>query len=58
MWVCGGTTRRSAAAGFTRLLAPLRRIAGFDTPFPYAFEDHYLPNKERVLDVLKKTIEF
>ncbi|MBI4537244.1 MAG: alpha-ketoacid dehydrogenase subunit beta [candidate division NC10 bacterium] len=43
---------------FTRLRAPLRRIAGFDTPFPYALEDHYLPSKERVLDVLRKTIEF
>jgi pyruvate dehydrogenase E1 component beta subunit len=43
---------------FTRLRAPLQRIAGFDTPFPYALEDHYLPNKDRVLDVLKKTIEF
>jgi 2-oxoisovalerate dehydrogenase E1 component beta subunit len=43
---------------FTRLRAPLQRITGFDTPFPYALEDHYLPNKDRVLDVLKTTIEF
>lgn len=43
---------------FTRLQAPLQRVTGFDTPFPYALEDHYLPNKERVLDVLRKTIEF
>lgn len=43
---------------FTRLRAPLGRVTGFDTPFPYALEDHYLPDKERVLDVLRKTIEF
>ncbi len=43
---------------FTRLRAPLQRITGFDTPFPYTLEDHYLPKKERVLDTLRKTIEF
>lgn len=43
---------------FIRLRAPLQRITGFDTPFPYALEDHYLPDKDRVLDVLRATIEF
>ncbi len=43
---------------FTRLRAPLRRVTGFDTPFPYALEDHYLPTTDRVLDALKETIEF
>ena len=43
---------------FTHLQAPLQRITGFDTPFPYALEDHYLPQKERVLDVLRRTLEF
>ena len=43
---------------FTHLQAPLQRITGFDTPFPYALEDHYLPHKERVLDVLRRTLEF
>ncbi len=43
---------------FTRLLAPLGRVTGFDTPFPYTLEDHYLPRVERVLDTLIKTIEF
>jgi pyruvate/2-oxoglutarate/acetoin dehydrogenase E1 component len=40
--------------------AAKRRCSGSpdSTPFPYALEDHYLPNKDRVLDVLKKTIEF
>lgn len=43
---------------FTSLRAPLQRVTGFDTPFPFALEDHYLPSKERALEVLKKTIEF
>ncbi|MCZ6677169.1 MAG: alpha-ketoacid dehydrogenase subunit beta [Candidatus Poribacteria bacterium] len=43
---------------FTRLQAPLQRVTGFDTPFPYTLEDHYLPRVERVLDVLTKTIEY
>ena len=43
---------------FTRLRAPLGRITGFDTPFPYSLENLYLPGVERVLEVLRKTIEF
>ena len=43
---------------FNRLLAPLQRITGFDTPFPYALEDHYMPNSERTLEVLRQTIEY
>jgi len=43
---------------FTRLQAPLQRVTGFDTPFPYALEEHYLPDKERVLEALRKAIEF
>ena len=43
---------------FTRLQAPLGRITGFDTPFPYTLEDHYLPNQERVLGTLISTIKY
>jgi 2-oxoisovalerate dehydrogenase E1 component beta subunit len=43
---------------FTRLRAPLQRVTGFDTPFPYTLEEHYLPSKDRVLDTLRRTIEF
>ncbi|MEE9279946.1 MAG: alpha-ketoacid dehydrogenase subunit beta [Myxococcota bacterium] len=43
---------------FTRLEAPLRRVAGLDTPFPYALEDHYLPNADRILFELRETIEY
>ena len=43
---------------FTRLEAPLERVTGFDTPFPYALEDHYLPSAERVLQALVRVIEY
>jgi 2-oxoisovalerate dehydrogenase E1 component beta subunit len=43
---------------FAKLEAPLRRITGFDTPFPYALEDHYLPSAERLLFELREIIEY
>lgn len=43
---------------FSKLQSPLQRVTGFDTPFPYALEDNYLPSKERVLETMRKTIEF
>ena len=43
---------------FTQLEAPLRRVTGFDTPFPYTLEDHYLPNADRILFELREVIEY
>ncbi len=43
---------------FTRLEAPLRRLSGFDTPFPYTLEEHYLPQAERMFYELVDLIEF
>ncbi len=42
---------------FTLLQSPLRRVTGFDTPFPYTLEDHYLPNAERIAHELMRAIE-
>jgi 2-oxoisovalerate dehydrogenase E1 component beta subunit len=33
-------------------------VCGFDTPFPYTLEEHYLPSAERILDALVRTIEY
>ncbi len=46
------------AHAFSRLEAPLRRITGFDTPFPYTLEDHYLPSADRILFELREVIEY
>ncbi len=43
---------------FARLEAPPRRVTGFDTPFPYTLEDHYLPGPERILHALIETLEY
>jgi 2-oxoisovalerate dehydrogenase E1 component beta subunit len=38
------------------LEAPILRVTGFDTPFPYTLESEYLPDKDRVLDAVTKVI--
>jgi 2-oxoisovalerate dehydrogenase E1 component beta subunit len=43
---------------FAHLEAPIERICGFDTPFPYTLEEHYLPNAERILAALIRTITY
>jgi len=35
------------------LEAPIGRVAGFDTPFPYALEHVYKPDKKRVLSAIE-----
>lgn len=37
------------------LEAPIGRVAGFDTPFPYALEHIYKPDKKRVLKAIQYT---
>jgi 2-oxoisovalerate dehydrogenase E1 component beta subunit len=38
--------------------APIRRVTGFDTPFPYTLEHHYLPDERRVLDAVELVAHF
>jgi len=40
------------------LEAPIIRVTGFDTPFPYSLEHEYLPNADRVLGAIRKTLEW
>ena len=40
------------------LEAPILRVTGMDTPFPFSLEHEYLPNPERVLDAVRKTLEW
>ncbi len=40
------------------LRSPIVRVAGFDTPFPYALEDVYMPNPDRVLAGIDKVMAF
>ena len=39
--------------------APIKRVTGFDTPFPlYALEDYYLPEAARITDGIREVAEF
>jgi pyruvate dehydrogenase E1 component beta subunit len=50
---------RLADAGLTFLLAPVRRVAGYDTVMPLPrLEHHYMPSTARVLDAAHKVLEF
>ncbi len=38
--------------------APILRVAGYDTPFPYALEEVYMPGPDRVLDAVERVHNF
>jgi len=40
------------------LEAPISRVAGFDTPFPYTLENEYLPSPDRVAAAIKQTAQY
>jgi 2-oxoisovalerate dehydrogenase E1 component beta subunit len=40
------------------LEAPVRRVAGFDTPFPYTLEHVYMPHADRVLHAIEDVMAF
>ncbi len=40
------------------LEAPIERVTGFDTPFPYTLENEYLPSPERVMASMRRAVEF
>ncbi len=40
------------------LEAPIARVTGFDTPFPYTLEHEYMPNADRVLGAIRQTLEW
>ena len=58
---CGFGAEISAALSERALLylqAPILRVTGFDTPFPYTFEQEYLPNKTRIRKALRDVMDF
>jgi len=40
------------------LEAPILRVTGFDTPFPYTLEHEYLPDANRILDAVEQVVKF
>jgi len=58
---CGFGAELSAAIserGFLHLQSPILRVTGFDTPFPYALEEFYLPDLKRVHRALRDSVNF
>jgi pyruvate dehydrogenase E1 component beta subunit len=43
---------------FLRLEAPVKRVTGFDTPFPYTLESEYLPRAPRILQAIRETVAY
>jgi pyruvate dehydrogenase E1 component beta subunit len=43
---------------FTSLLAPIKRVTGFDTPFPYTLDEEYLPLSPRILRGIEQTAAY
>ena len=37
---------------------PIVRVTGFDTPFPYALENTYMPGADRVLNGIEKVVNY
>jgi pyruvate dehydrogenase E1 component beta subunit len=47
-----------AEKAILHLEAPIVRVTGFDTPFPYTLEREYLPDADRVLDAVERVVSF
>ena len=47
-----------AEQALTSLLAPVLRVTGYDTPFPYTLEHSYLPDAARVLRAIEHVMSY
>jgi 2-oxoisovalerate dehydrogenase E1 component beta subunit len=43
---------------FDSLEAPIKRVAGYDTPFPLVFEPLYLPDRFKIFEAIKETVKY
>jgi pyruvate dehydrogenase E1 component beta subunit len=43
---------------FLHLEAPIARVTGFDTPFPYTLEVEYLPRAPRILKAVREVVAY
>jgi 2-oxoisovalerate dehydrogenase E1 component beta subunit len=50
---------RIAERGLVSLLAPIERVAGWDTVMPYPkMEQHYLPSEARILAACRRVLTY
>ena len=43
---------------FDYLEAPVRRVCGYDTPFPLVFEPIYMPDNRKIFEAIKETVNY
>lgn len=43
---------------FLHLKAPVLRVTGFDTPFPYSLEKLYIPDARRLMDAVRAAVNY
>ena len=43
---------------FDYLEAPVKRVCGYDTPFPLVFEPLYLPDRLKIFEGIKDTVGY
>ena len=43
---------------FLHLEAPVRRVCGWDTPFPLVYEPYYVPDALRCFEAIRDTMEY
>ncbi len=58
---CGFGAELSATINERALLyleAPIYRVTGLDTPFPYTLEEEYLPNPKRIRKALRDSLSY
>jgi pyruvate/2-oxoglutarate/acetoin dehydrogenase E1 component len=60
--VCGFAAELAAILAEKAILdlqAPVLRVTGYDVPYPYwQIEDAYMPSVERVVDAVRRVLEF
>jgi pyruvate dehydrogenase E1 component beta subunit len=50
---------RVAGQGLTSLLAPIERVAGYDTVMPYPrTESFYMPSVNRIIQAVRRTVAY
>ncbi len=54
----GEIAAQIAERAIDSLQAPIVRLGGFDTPFPYALENTYLPSPERIVRAIRKAARY
>jgi len=48
-----------ASEGLLHLMAPVQRVAGYDTVMPlFRLENHYMPSVQRIVGAVQQTLEF